>query len=534
MHIKRTSKFLAGVMAAAILATPAFAQGTLRVAMTLADIPLTDGAPDQGTEGVRFSGYTIYDPLISYDLSSADQAAGLRPALATEWRPVEGEPTKWVFKLREGVKFHDGSDFTADSVIFSLERAFNKDFPAYDASFDRQLRAFVPSVAGWRKIDDYTVEMTTRTEDSLFPYQLARLLIVSEAQYENLGRNWDEFRRKPSGTGPWRMEALVPRQRMELTPNKEYWDKDRIPKLERLVLLPIPEVSARTAALLSGRVDWAESPSPDTVERFKTAGITISTNAIPHMWPYTISHLPDSPFADIRVRQALNLAIDREGLVEVLNGLAVPSVGNVTPDSPWFGNPSFKVRYDPEEAKKLLAEAGYGPVKPLRVKAAISTSGSGQMYPLIMNEFIQENFREIGVELDLEVFEWEALRGRRRIGAQGAENKGITMLNNSWNSMDPYAAVLRFLGPDEIPPAGTNWGNISDPEIEALVKEIRTEFDPAKQDALLAKIHTRHVDQANFIWVVHDVGSRALSQKVKGHVHARSWFVDFSPIYMEQ
>ncbi len=219
--------------------------------------------------------------------------------------------------------------------------------------------------------------------------------------------------------------------------------------------------------------------------------------------------------------------------MKVLNGLAVPAVGNVSPESPWFGKPTFKVRYDPEEAKKLLKEAGYGPDKPLKIKAAISTSGSGQMYPLIMNEFIQENLRDVGVDLQLEVFEWEALRGRRRVGAQAAENKGITMLNNSYSTNDPIVAVLRYLTPDEIPPKGSNWGNIRDAEIEQLVAQVRSEFDPKKQDELLAKIHQRHVDMANFIWVVHDVGSRALSPKVKGHVHAQSWFVDFSPISMQ-
>jgi ABC-type transport system substrate-binding protein len=156
------------------------------------------------------------------------------------------------------------------------------------------------------------------------------------------------------------------------------------------------------------------------------------------------------------------------------------------------------------------------------------------MYPLMMNEFIQENLREIGVDLQFEVFEWEALRGRRRAGAQGPENKSLDGINNSWNSMDPYNGILRFVGKGELAPQGTNWGVIDDPELEPLLAEVRTVSDPVKQNELLAKIHTRHVDRANFIWVVHDVGSRALSSKVEGHVHAKSWFVDFSPISMKQ
>lgn len=513
-------------------ATPAAAQGTLRIAMTLADIPLTDGAPDQGTEGVRFSGITIFDSLTAWDLSQAERPAELRPGLATEWAPRPEDPTRWLFRLRPGVRFHDGSPLNADAVIFSFDHALNSDSPAYDVSARRQLQAFIPAVKAYRKIDDMTVEIETNGIDSQLPFQMTRMFIVSPVHWAAVGRDWAAFRANPSGTGPWRMAALVPRQRMELIPNRDYWDEARRPKLDRLILLPIPEVSARTAALLSNRVEWAESPSPDSVPRLRQAGFNISTNAIPHMWPYTLSVLPDSPFHDIRVRQAVNLAIDRDGLVRVLNGLAVPSVGNLTPDNPWYGTPSFRPRFDPAEARRLLAAAGYGPQRRLPLRFAISASGSGQMYPLLMNEFVQENLRQVGIDLELQVFEWEALRGRRRDGAQGAANRGIQALNNSWNAMDPYNALLRFIGPSEIPPNGTNWGSISDPEIESLADQVRREFDPARQAQLLARIHTRFVDQAYFVWVVHDVGPRAISRRVQGHVHAKSWYVDFSPLYL--
>src|SRR5690349_12503330 len=111
---------VAGLVAAAV-ATPAFSQGTLRIGMTAADIPQTTGQPDQGFEGFRFAGYTIYDALVNWDLAKGDVLADIRPGLATEWAPVEGSDGKrWTFKLRQGVKFHDGSDFTAESVIWNL------------------------------------------------------------------------------------------------------------------------------------------------------------------------------------------------------------------------------------------------------------------------------------------------------------------------------------------------------------------------------------------------------------------------------
>ena len=117
--------------------------------MTAADIPQTTGQPDQGFEGYRFAGYTIYDGLVNCDLSKADTIADIKPGLATEWAPVEGEPTKWIFKLRQGVKFHDGADFDADVVIWNLEKILNDKSPQFDPKQAAQSRRkFLRETAG--------------------------------------------------------------------------------------------------------------------------------------------------------------------------------------------------------------------------------------------------------------------------------------------------------------------------------------------------------------------------------------------------
>ena len=280
-------------------------------------------------------------------------------------------------------------------------------------------------IVGYKKIDDYKVELQTKGVDTLMPSLLNRFTIASPANFEKVGKDWQAYRKSPSGTGPWKMVAWTPRERAELERNTDYWNKDRIPKTERMVLLPVPDVSTRTAALLSGRVDWIEAPAPNSLEKLKAGGCKIETNAIPHMWPYTLSMLPGAPTADIRVRKAINLAIDRDAMVKLLNGLAVPAVGCVPPDHPWFGNPSFKIKYDPTEARKLMAEAGYGPQKRLKMKVAISTSGSGQMYPLLMNEFIQQQFAEIGVDMDFQVMDWNALLNLMRQGRQVDRGRAV-------------------------------------------------------------------------------------------------------------
>lgn len=503
---------------------------TLRIAMTLADIPVTDGAPDQGTEGIRFMGYTLYDPLVAWDLSSATEAARLVPGLATKWYQDPGDPTKWIFELREGVKFHHGAPFTADDVIFSIERTLNDKSPAFDRLGRSVLIAALWPVVSYRKLDTYKVELQTNGVDTLMPSLLNRFPIASADNFEKVGRDWQAYRKSPSGTGPWKMKAWTPRERAEFERNTDYWNKDRIPKSERMVLLPIPDVSTRTAALLSGRVDWIEAPAPDSLEKLKAGGAKIETNAIPHMWPYTLSILPGAPTADIRVRKAMNLAIDRDAIVKVLNGLAVPAVGCVPPDHPWFGNPSFKIKYDPAEAKRLLAEAGYGPGKKLKTKIAISTSGSGQMYPLIMNEAIQQQWAEVGIDVEFQVMDWNALLNFMRQGARAPEAAGFSAINVSWNTMDPHNAFMRFVDSQQVPPKGSNWGYIEDPQFDALAKEARSTADPAALDRVLARINTKMVDDAVFVWVVHDVWPNAISSKVKGYVHPKSWYVDFSPV----
>src|SRR5580693_736277 len=113
----------------ALGSVPAFAQGTLRIGMTAADIPLTTGQTDQGGKGMRFMGYTVYDGLINWDLSSATKPSELAPGLATSWSVDEADTTKWTFTLRQGVTFHDGSDFTADAVVWNLDKLLQSDAP---------------------------------------------------------------------------------------------------------------------------------------------------------------------------------------------------------------------------------------------------------------------------------------------------------------------------------------------------------------------------------------------------------------------
>ncbi len=525
---------VAGAVAFALpFAGKAFAQTgekVLRVAMTVSDVPLTTGAPSQGTEGLRFMGITVYDGLVRWDLSKADEAAKLVPGLAESWTVDEQDTTRWTFRLRQGVKFHDGSEFNADAVVWNLEKLMKKDAPHFDQAQSTQAAQYYGGIDSWSKVDDYTVEIRSKRPDSVLIYNLANLFFSSPARWKELGGSWEEFAFKASGTGPWIVDKFVPRERIELVRNKNYWDPGRIPKCDRLVLLPMPDPNTRIAALLAGQVDFVEAPPPDAIPRLRASGMQIVTNQYPHIWCYEISAREDSPFGDVRVRQAANLAIDRDGLVKLLGGLAVPAKGMVTEGHPWFGKPNFDLRYDPEEAKRLLAEAGYGPEKPAQIKVIIAPSGSGQMQPIPMNEYIKENFAAVGIDMEFEVLDWESLRGRRRAGAAAPENEGRDGVNNSWAFWDPDIALLKTAASYEAPPTGYNWGNFSNPEVDELVKKAKETFDQQEQDKILADIHSRIVDEAMWIWMVHDLNPRALSPKVEGFVQAQSWLQDLTSV----
>jgi len=511
----------------------ALAQGTLRIGMTAADVPLTTGQTDQGGEGMRFMGYTVYDGLINWDLTSSDKPSGLVPGLATSWTPDASDKTKWTFKLRGGVKFHDGSDFTAEAVVWNVDKILKNDSPQFDPKQSAQGRSRIPAVAAYKAVDALTLEVTTKEPDAFLPYQLAWIMISSPAQWEKLGKSWDKFASQPSGTGPWKLTGFTPRERAELSRFDGYWDKTRVPKLDKVVLIPLPEANSRVAALRSGQVDWIEAPPPDAIPGLKSAGFSIVTNAYPHNWTWHLSRAEGSPWNDIRVRKAANLAIDRGGLKQLLSGLMIPAEGFFPPGHQWFGSPTFKLKYDPAEAKKLLAEAGYSKEKPLKTKILISASGSGQMQPLPMNEFVQQNLADVGINIDLEVVEWNTLINIWRAGAKHDSSRSATGMNYTYFIQDPFTGFIRHLDSKLQPPAGTNWGFYGDPAMDALFLKAKTTFEPEAQTKVLQEIHEKYVNEALFLMVTHDVNPRAMTAKVKGFVQAQNWFQNLSSIELK-
>lgn len=526
---------LAGMLAlgtALLVPSLALAGGNLRIAMTTADIPTTTGMPSQGGEGMRFAGYPVFEPLVAWDLrNNKDTRAGVTAGLAESWDVDQADTRRWTFQLRKGVKFHDGSDWNADVAIWNLERFFDETSAQFEVASAGIARGRVSQLDTWEKIDDDTIVITTKAPSSSFPQALTQLPMASKAKFQALGNDWAAYSKEPAGTGPFQITRVVPRQSITMVRNDSYWDKEHIAKLDRITLIPMPDANTRLAALRSGQVDWIEVPPPDAIPGLKSAGFTISQKTYPHIWPYIFSFEEGSPFMDKRVRQAANYAVNRDGLVHLMNGTVRAAAGFVPPEDPAFGTPVEKYAYNPDKAKALLAEAGYGPEKPVKLKLLISASGSGQLLPVQMNQLIQQNLKAVGFDVEIAMQEWGQLTTtfRQQLGAE--QRQGANAINMSLSFPGPAEWYRWFYG-ENTPPTGSNWGYWKNSDFDKIMDQIQTTFDPNAQNALLAKAHEVMVDDAPWVFIVHDLNPRALSPKVKGFEPAQSWYQDFTDITM--
>ncbi len=517
------------------LAAPAAAETMLRIGMTASDIPTATGMPNNGLEGMRFLGYPIFEGLVLWDLSSSAKLAGLRPGLAEKWEQDKDDKKIWIFHLRHGVKFHDGTDFNADAVIWNLERYFNKDSAQFEPPASGISRARVPIMDTYRKIDDYTVAITTKQAASYFPYMAVYLLFTAPASFEKAGKDWAKVAALPAaGTGPFRIIKVVPREMVELARNDGYWDAGHKAKVDGIRLVPLPEPNSRLAALRSGQVDWIEVPPADGIPSLKAAGFEITTGSYPHDWPWLFNMAAaNSPVKDVKVRQGLNYCVDRAGLVGLLNNTAEPSVGWLKPTDAGFGKPANRYAFDPAKGKALLAEAGYTAAKPLSFKVMISTSGSGQMLPLAMNELLQQNLKEAcGVNIEFDVVEWQVLLNAARATPDSPALHGTMALNVSSPSSD-VGVMARYFSSANFAPNGFNFEQWKDDKFDEALKTLAEATDEATIDSAYKAAHERLVDNPPWLFIVHDLNPRAMSRKIKGFVSAQSWFLDLTLVSMQ-
>ena len=231
------------------------------------------------------------------------------------------------------------------------------------------------------------------------------------------------------------------------------------------------------------------------------------------------------------MRQAANYCVNRDDMVTLLNGVAEPSYGFFKKGTPKFGSPKNAYTFDPDKAKALLAEAGYGPDKPAAAKIMISTSGSGQMLPLPMNEFLQQTLAECNFDISFEVVEWGTMLVAFRNPPSDATAIESAAVNISLVSSD-ISQMARWFWSGNFTPNGSNWGHWKSEEYDQILSEIQT----AKLDQINAKVARLNeivVDEAPWLWIVHDLNPRAMSSNVKDFTSAQSWFQDFTTVSVE-
>lgn len=333
----------------------------------------------------------IMESLVDEDLTDTSGPTELKPGLATKWETPDGGKT-WTFTLREGVKFHDGSDFDAESVHKNVRRITDPDYEFYDEVGAGQTSVWFDRLAEGRVVDDYTYEFEFDEPFLGFPRILAQsmstLTIGNPAVWEKVGN--DKFADQPEGTGPYKFVSRKIGDRIVLEKNKDYWGK--APYLDELVFRVIPNNQTRLAALLSGEVDLISYVQTEDVETLESQDFIVPEG---HgaAYLYLTFNFKNEKFQDQRVRQALLQGVDRQKLIdELYSGHAVELGSWYPPGNEAYDPDEQDFEYDKDAAKKLLAEAGYDKSNPLSFTIVSDVANQNKA------EWLHSELKGIGVE----------------------------------------------------------------------------------------------------------------------------------------
>jgi peptide/nickel transport system substrate-binding protein len=493
--------------------------GTLIVGMTAANIPPLDTvlAGQQGYEGDRFVGNQLYDGLTRFDLLQSTSVPQIIPDLATSWT-ANSNGTQWTFQLRPNVAFQDGTPFNADAVIFNLQRYGSPGTPYYDATLSAVSSLTTGAIASYTKTSDLSLEITTRYPDAHLPSDLATLYMASPTAVQKYGNTG--FGSHPVGTGPFEFKSEVAGQELDLLSNPNYWAG--APKLSELVLKPIPDATARIAALRSGEVNWIEYPTPDDIAGLQAAGYQVLTNSYDHIWPW-IFDTTQKPWNDVRVRQAANFAINRDAMAtDLLKGTADPAYQLIPRANAGYDPANNYFSYDPSKAKALLAAAGY----PNGVSATVSypTSGSGNMIPGPMNEELQQDLAAVGIHVTLVPLEWASMLTTFETGKMPG---GTTATNISLTFQQEAIWQLLFGSTSPL-----NSAHFKDPQVDSLLAQAQSTVDPTARGKLYAQAGALITQAAPWLFVVNDRNPRALAPSVHGFIEPKSWFVNLTTVWV--
>ncbi len=401
----------------------------------------------------------VFDSLLTTDIDG-----NLVPALATEWENVDD--TQWVFTLREGVVFHDGSVMTAEDAAFSLNRLL---FSENESPIRAGILPFIESV---EVTGDMEITITTPAVDPLLPRRIAGYYAVIMPQAHVEANTFEDLQSGTLGAGPYRLVEWIPGDRIVLESHADYWMG--APDVENVIIRVIPENATRIAALQSGEIDFATTISPDQIANIEaTDGLRLDTTSVLNYMNIWFNTNEGFVTSDPRIRQALSLGIDRQAIadalwgsrVRVMNDYLLPGELGYDPDRPDFA-------YDPERAMELLAEAGYdGEVIEFTPPNAYYTNGQ------IVTDVIAQMWTAIGVNVDYQPLDTAAWADRSLSGSN------VVTLQSFGSSGDPATngAVFNWI----------SWPGMyytPSEEFNSLADEAASSLDPELREANYRRI----------------------------------------------
>lgn len=390
---------LATVAAGAVLAFAADAAAQELKVGVQNMAPYIDPGRDHSNVGSQ-QYYNAFDTLIEKDHARAESV--WKPGLATAWKQIS--PTSFELTLRQGVKFHNGVEMTADDVVFSIERIIRTDFAPYLI----RKRDFLPNIEKVEKVAADKVLVTTYKPEPLFEtlMNVQQAMIVPKAYMIGLTGDKDKaepgdyeaFGLKPVGTGPYKIVEFVPNQRLVYERFDEFWG-EKAP-YKKITLQHIPELSARITALKSGEVDLVTNVPPDQLKTIDGDPKLKVEGMVTPLFHVIIFNTQHPKLQDKRIRQALSLAVDRKMLNEALwlGKAVVPTTHSYPQYGPLYMPELTTFQYDPAKAKELLKEAGYDGT-PIR----FDTSATYYTNGLLAAQAIQEMWATVGIKVQLNV-----------------------------------------------------------------------------------------------------------------------------------
>ncbi len=502
-------------------ATPTPKGGTIVVALN--SEPLTLDSQQSSDYNTSRACYGIYDRLLEFNDSSTEVGPGL-----AETCRISDDGLTYTLNLRRGVRFHDGTPLDAEAVKFNLERQFDPNHPFHDTGQFPYAEVAWGMVQSVTVLSRYSLQITLKAPFAPFLNHLA-MHWAAMASPTAIRRYGKDFSRHPVGTGPFRFVEWKPGQEVVLERNRAYWGG--APNVERVIYRTIVDDRARLQELEAGRASLIVNVPPAELARLQAEGrFAVVEQPGMHTWWVGLNQMK-APFSDLRVRQALNYAVNKQAIIDkILQGTGIPAINPLPPVVWGYVGDVRRYGYDPARARQLLAEAGYPNGFSCTLWAP--ESGPGMQQPVAMAQAIQADLKAVGVDCRVETFDWGTYLQKVIVPPEQA---GFDLFEMSWigDNGDPDNHLYALLSGDQWPPHGYNMGFFKDPAVDALMQEARVTLSRSRRTELYVDVQKRLAEDAPWILVDHERQIVAMDKKIANfHLHPTGSF-RFQRVWIE-